>query len=75
MPIYTYLCKDCNKKFDLLILKSSDPIVCPNCNSSNLEKLISGFSILGSKDSSLEGSDSGSKCSSCSGGSCATCGG
>jgi len=75
MPIYTYLCKDCKKKFDLLILKKSDSVVCPHCNSSNLERLISGFSILGSKDSSLEESNFSGKCSSCGGGSCANCGG
>ena len=40
MPIYDYRCKDCHKTFDLLVRASTVP-VCPECSSSQLEKLVS----------------------------------
>lgn len=40
MPIYEYRCKACNKTFDLLIRASTVP-TCPECGSTELEKLVS----------------------------------
>ena len=40
MPIYDYLCKECNKTSELLIRSSTIP-VCPECGSSQLEKQVS----------------------------------
>jgi putative FmdB family regulatory protein len=51
MPIYEYVCKGCHKHFDLM-LKISDqsPQTCPDCQSSNVERLVSaaGFQLKGS---------------------------
>lgn len=58
MPIYEYVCRDCNRDFDLLVLKrdEADSQVCPHCGSSQLMRKISAFASPGV----------GSSCSSCS---------
>lgn len=61
MPIYTYVCKDCNEKFDLLIGVTSEKaeLKCKKCNSRNVDKILSLFSVGNS------GGKSGSSGSSC----------
>ncbi|MDP8290142.1 MAG: zinc ribbon domain-containing protein [Candidatus Susulua stagnicola] len=68
MPVYTYICKDCGNRFDLLIgMTSTKPeLKCRKCNSQNIEKVLSGFGIGGSGDSSSSGPV-------CSSGTCPTC--
>jgi putative FmdB family regulatory protein len=41
MPIYDYQCRNCQDRFELVVLKST-VVVCPNCQSSDLEQLVSG---------------------------------
>jgi putative FmdB family regulatory protein len=57
MPVYTYICKDCGEKFDLLVgVTSEKPMFkCKKCNSENIERLLSGFSVGGFKDKSSFG--------------------
>jgi putative FmdB family regulatory protein len=31
MPIYEYVCDDCKKPFEKLVMKQSEKIVCPQC--------------------------------------------
>ena len=47
MPIYTYACKDCGEKFDLLIGMTSEKteLKCKKCNSKNIQKTLSLFSV------------------------------
>lgn len=40
MPIYDYKCLACDAVFDKLVT-SSTRVSCPECNSENLEKLVS----------------------------------
>jgi len=60
MPLFEYICFKCEHKFEELVLKSDDQVVCPKCGSQEVAKQISAFS-----SSSLT---SGSSCtkSSCS---------
>jgi putative FmdB family regulatory protein len=53
MPIFEYKCKNCNSVFEMLHKSSGkqDEVFCPNCKSSNSEKLISVFSALNSTKS------------------------
>ena len=44
MPIYEYECRACQHQFELLVLKDTTP-VCPECESGDLEQLISGFAV------------------------------
>ena len=68
MPIYTYECKDCGEKFDLLIGVTSEKteLKCKKCQSSRIVKVINCFSVGGSKGKS------GSSGSSCPTGTCPT---
>ena len=52
MPIYAYECKNCGEKFDLLIGVTSEKteLKCKKCNSKNIQKTISSFSV-GNKSS------------------------
>ena len=56
MPVYTYICKDCNENFDLLVGVTSEKaeLKCKKCGSKNIEKTLSSFSVgdSGSKSSS-----------------------
>jgi len=47
MPIYTFICKDCGEKFDLLIGMTAErtELKCKECNSKNIKKLLASFSV------------------------------
>jgi putative FmdB family regulatory protein len=70
MPIFTYQCKSCLEKFDILVGMTQDKpeLKCPKCKSSDLEKQFAPFRVSGVSEKS-----SSSKCSSCSGGDCSGC--
>ena len=44
MPIFEFICKKCNKKFETLVLNSDETIACPECKSGEIEKQFSTFS-------------------------------
>jgi len=56
MPIYEYLCQDCQKSFSLLILNpaSYGQPKCPGCGSEKLERLMSRFRTIRSEESRME---------------------
>jgi putative FmdB family regulatory protein len=68
MPMYSYLCKACGKKFDLLIGVTAEKteFKCKYCNSKNIEKTLSSFSVGSARGRSSPGT-------SCSTGACPTC--
>ena len=43
MPIFDFVCKDCGKLFEALVLKEQP--ACPGCNSANLEQQITTFAV------------------------------
>jgi len=46
MPIYEYECKLCGNRFEFLVLPTvKDAPVCPQCQGTDLEKLLSGFAM------------------------------
>jgi putative FmdB family regulatory protein len=47
MPIYTYKCKKCNSTFDFLsgVGQGVETPVCPKCQSDEVEKILSSFSV------------------------------
>jgi putative FmdB family regulatory protein len=45
MPLYEYKCLGCGGRFELLILKASQPIVCPSCAGESVERLVSLFAV------------------------------
>ncbi|MDP1902335.1 MAG: zinc ribbon domain-containing protein [Rubrivivax sp.] len=42
MPIYEYACHECGRKFEMLVRSDTVP-ACPNCQSKDLEKMLSVF--------------------------------
>jgi putative FmdB family regulatory protein len=42
MPIYEYVCKQCDKKFEALV-RASTTVACPSCKGTALEKQLSVF--------------------------------
>ena len=54
MPVYDYVCLDCNQPFEkVLTLNSHDhePIECPHCGSKNVDQEVTAFFAVTSKKS------------------------
>ena len=47
MPIYEYACHDCGREFEALVRSSTIP-ECPDCHSTDLEKMLSVFATAAS---------------------------
>ncbi|RCK78451.1 MAG: hypothetical protein OZSIB_1371 [Candidatus Ozemobacter sibiricus] len=81
MPIYEFICEDCQKTFEVLCSLKTDlsTIVCEHCSGRKVAKKVSRFATGGgtkSLDLGGGGHDhgGGSSCGSCSTHSCGTCG-
>jgi putative FmdB family regulatory protein len=62
MPIYEYICQDCQVRFETLVTAERRPS-CPTCHGQSLEKQLSVFAVSAKSDSSMP-----------SAGGCGTCG-
>ena len=53
MPLYEYLCKSCESKFEVLlsINEVSDELGCPECDSFDTTKVFAPFASLGTEKS------------------------
>lgn len=72
MPIYEYICDECETRFEKIVINKQQEISCPTCASKKATVQLSVFATAGSGGSSSpSGSSSGG--SSSGGGSC--CGG
>lgn len=79
MPIYEYVCKQCDNEFEELVIGKEDAALCPGCGSEETRKRMSSCRVrfgAGSADLGQAGSpaSSGSGCGGCAGGSCVSCG-
>ena len=45
MPIYEYECRGCGHRFECLVLPASAAPACPECQSADLERLLSMFAV------------------------------
>ncbi len=54
MPIYEYVCQDCDEKYEKFVrsLNAKIELTCPNCGSHHAEKAFSVFGSMGSSSSS-----------------------
>jgi putative FmdB family regulatory protein len=55
MPAYEYMCRDCSKEFTVFLtikeLDAKPKIVCPHCESDNVDKKLTAFFAKTSKKS------------------------
>jgi putative FmdB family regulatory protein len=63
MPIFKYVCKDCNQGFERFLQASTVP-ECPSCKGTKLEKQLSVFN-LGSGQRAFEQRPAAGPCGSC----------
>ena len=74
MPIYEYVCSDCNLKFELLrpLSQANEGTFCPSCHQS-AERILSTFACFTTDESGLTSPVGGNSCTSCGLPSCDTC--
>jgi len=68
MPIYEYVCQDCDEKYEKFVrsLSAKIELTCPKCGSHNAEKALSVFGAVGgSSTSSGASSNFGSSAAAC----------
>lgn len=67
MPIYEYMCRDCHKSFEEIVLTKREAVTCPECSSGDVERQLSVFSSPGSR---VEAAVTGGGCGGCPAGGC-----
>ncbi|HKV24560.1 MAG TPA: zinc ribbon domain-containing protein [Candidatus Acidoferrum sp.] len=71
MPIYEYICENCNTQFEKIVINKQQEISCPKCASKKAKLQLSVFATTNSNGSSGPSSNfSGSGGGGCCGGSC-----
>jgi putative FmdB family regulatory protein len=77
MPIYEYLCKECDAKFEQMrpISQSDKAAECPRCHKPARRQMsvFNGFITGDSGIAKSMAGNSGHSCGSCSSGNCSTC--
>jgi putative FmdB family regulatory protein len=52
MPIYEFLCENCGKPFESLVIGfNTENVSCPDCNSRQVKKKVSSFAFSGNSQS------------------------
>ena len=75
MPIYEYICKECDQKFEAMrsFSQADEPIKCSKCGSMDTHRTVSRCWSVGDGGVTLSATASGGGCAGCSGGNCAHC--
>lgn len=68
MPLFEYKCEDCGAEFEEIVMTSGDEILCRNCRSKNVKKLMSAGAIRPEGIPKGKGGFKAPGCSSCNGG-------
>jgi putative FmdB family regulatory protein len=65
MPLYGFICDECNSKFEELVMSAgqADEVICPECASPKVQRQLSMIAGLGSQSSGSSASSSAA-CSS-----------
>ena len=45
MPLYEYHCRDCDARFEALVLARDAAVVCRSCGSATVSQLLSTFAV------------------------------
>ncbi len=71
MPIYEYICEDCNEHFEKIVINKQQEIACPKCSSKKASIQLSVFAASPSNGGSTpSGGFSGGSGGGCCGGGC-----
>ena len=70
MPIYEYICDECETEFERIVLNKTQEIACPKCAGKKNTIQLSVFSAPNGNGSSATPSASSSGGGSCCGGGC-----
>ncbi len=76
MPIYEYICNNCNHKFEAVrsFSQADAPIKCDFCGGEDTHRTVSKCWAIGNGGNMhLETTVSGGGCAGCSGGNCSHC--
>lgn len=81
MPIYEFECEKCGHRFEEVVFKNTEKVICPDCGAEKVKKLMSSGSfvtggpiVMGKPSSRAITTRGKNPCASCRGGNCATCG-
>ena len=47
MPVYEYLCLECQRAFERYVRRFNEAVTCPACSSDSVEKQLSTFAMAG----------------------------
>ncbi len=70
MPIYEYVCDECETHFEKIVINKQQEISCPKCASKKATIQLSVFATAGSGGSSTPSGNSSGGGGSCCGGGC-----
>jgi putative FmdB family regulatory protein len=73
MPIYEYLCTDCDQRFEKLVRRWGEAVTCPSCSGAAVDKQISTFAVASAAPAPVEAcgrADGGCGAPACGGGAC-----
>jgi putative FmdB family regulatory protein len=70
MPIYEYICEDCNEHFEKIVINKQQEITCPKCSSKKAAIQLSVFAASSSGGSTPSGGFAGGGGGGCCGGGC-----
>jgi putative FmdB family regulatory protein len=62
MPIFEYRCRDCGMKFEKIVASSTAAVTCKNCESPEVQMLLSVFAVGSARAS---GSPDPGPCGAC----------
>lgn len=71
MPIYEYICMNCQKEFEKIVFGGAEEVECPECKGKEVKKLMSAAAFKCNGNFVSTASSSG--CSGCTSHSCSTC--
>lgn len=64
MPIFEYVCRECEHHFEAIVLGAKTP-KCPNCESKKLDQQLSRFAVRGKSSGKSFGAESAGPCGTC----------
>jgi putative FmdB family regulatory protein len=64
MPIFEYVCKECDHEFEALVF-GDQKASCPKCQSKKLAPQLSVFAVAGKRSSGVSAAPAAGPCGSC----------